>query len=209
MAKRDAPATHRNREPILAILVRWLTRPARVLEVASGTGQHAVYFAEHLPHVRWQPSESDPEGLASIMAWVVDSGLENLELPLELDVCDDVWPVEEADAIFNANMIHIAPWNVALGLFAGAGRVLREGGLMLLYGPFKVGGEHTAESNAAFDASLRLRDPRWGVRDLEAIESAALESGLRLVEHDEMPANNRLLVFRRDGSRRGDVSGRV
>ncbi|MBW2423600.1 MAG: DUF938 domain-containing protein [Deltaproteobacteria bacterium] len=198
MPKRDAPATHRNREPILAVLSRWLIEPAAVLEIASGTGQHAVFFAERLPHVEWQPSERDPEGLASIEAWVVDSGLPNVTRPIALDACAEAWSVGQVDAIFNANMIHIAPWEVALGLFEGAGRVLRPGGLLFLYGPFRMAGEHTAPSNAAFDADLRRRDPRWGVRDVEAVEAVAERAGLFLVEHDELPANNRLLVFRRD-----------
>jgi SAM-dependent methyltransferase len=197
MSKLDAPATHRNREPIRAVLARWLTGPARVLEIASGTGQHACYFAEQLPTIHWQPTEADPEGLASISAWAEDSDLDNLAPPLVLDARDETWPVEGVDAIFNANMLHIAPWEVALGLFSGAGRVLSTGGLLLLYGPFKIGGQHTAESNAAFDASLRERDPRWGVRDLESVEAAAQEAGLRLVERNAMPANNWLLVFRR------------
>jgi SAM-dependent methyltransferase len=198
MPKRDAPATHRNREPILAVLSRWLTQPATILEIASGTGQHAVFFAERLPHLDWQPSERDPEGLESIEAWVAESSVSNVARPVALDVCEAAWPVNEVDAVFNANMIHIAPWEVALGLFEGAGRVLRPGGLLFLYGPFRVAGEHTAPSNAAFDADLRRRDPRWGVRDLEEVEAVARRAGLSLVEHDELPANNRLLVFRRD-----------
>ena len=198
MAKGDAPATHRNREPIFAVLQRWLTAPAKVLEIASGTGQHAVFFAERLPFVAWQPTDVDPEGLASISAWVEESDLENVAMPIELDVRAEQWPVENFDAVFNANMIHIAPWEVALGLFSGAARALRTGGLLFLYGPFKGAGEHTAASNAAFDADLRRRDPRWGIRELEVVEAAAKEAGLSRVEHVEMPANNRMLVFRRD-----------
>ncbi|HKK50639.1 MAG TPA: DUF938 domain-containing protein [Myxococcota bacterium] len=204
MSKRDAPATHRNREPILEALARWLEGPARVLEIASGTGQHAVFFARHLPRVRWQPSEADPAGLASIAAWIDESALENVAPPLALDVRDEVWPVEPGlDAIFNANLIHIAPWEVTLALLAGAGRVLRDRGLLLLYGPFRVGGEHTAPSNAAFDADLRRRDPSWGVRDREAVEAAARERGLRKIADESLPANNRLLVFRLEGSEAG------
>jgi SAM-dependent methyltransferase len=198
MTKRDAPATRRNREPILAILEGWLREPAKVLEIASGTGQHAIFFAERLPHVDWLPSDADPENLDSIAAWIEESGPGNVAMPIELDVRAETWPVERVDAIFNANMIHIAAWEVALGLFAGAGRVLRADGLLFLYGPFKVAGEHTAPSNAAFDADLRRRDPSWGVRDLEHVGEIAKQAGLSLVEDFEMPANNRLLVFRRD-----------
>lgn len=211
--KRDAPATHRNREPILAVLARWLSEPARVLEIASGTGQHAVFFAARLPHVRWQPSEVEPEGLASISAWREEAGLENVEMPVALDVLDPVWPVEGPyDAVFSANLIHIAPWEVTLALLAGAGRVLRHGGLLFLYGPFKIAGQHTAPSNAAFDVDLRRRDPEFGVRDLEAVEAAAGEHGLHRVAHEAMPANNRMLVFGFDefegGSERSSGSAR-
>jgi len=196
MTRRDAPATQRNREPILAILARWLTSPARVLEIASGTGQHAVHFAGRLPNLAWQPSDADPAALPSIQAWIDAEGGPNLAAPLELDVRSQSWPVDSVDAIFNANMIHIAPWEVAEGLFAGAGRVLGTDGLLFLYGPFKVGGAHTAPSNAAFDEGLRSRDPTWGIRDREAVETLAETSGLVLVEINEMPANNQLLVFR-------------
>lgn len=215
MTRLDAPATARNREPILAILRRWLasapadaappgTSPAgvggpaiRVLEIASGTGQHAVHFAEALPHVRWQPSDPDPNHLASIEAWRADSRAGNVAAPLRLDVRKDAWPAGPFDAVFNANMIHIAPWPVALAFFAGAARVLAEGGLLFLYGPFRVGGRHTAPSNEAFDADLRRRDPEWGVRDLERVVALAQDEGLTLVEENPMPANNLLLVFRR------------
>jgi SAM-dependent methyltransferase len=199
MAKRDAPATYRNREPILEVLARWLVAPARVLEVASGTGQHAVFFAEQLPQLAWLPTDHDPSGLESIEAWVAESGLSNLSAPAALDAESDDWPVEagEIDAIFNANMIHISPWSVGSGLFRGAGRVLREGGLLLLYGPFKRGGEHTSPSNAAFDESLRQRDPAWGIRDLEEVIATADRNGLTHLETNDLPANNKLLVFRR------------
>jgi len=195
--KRDAPATHRNREPLLAVLRERLPEPARVLEIASGTGQHAVFFAEKLPHLVWQPSEHDPELLASVRAWAQEAALPNLREPLRLDATEPSWPVEDCDALFNANMIHIAPWSVALGLFAGAGRTLRPGAPLFLYGPFAVDGRHTAASNASFDGSLRARDPRWGVRDLGDVRAAAEAEGLELAESLEMPANNRTLVFRR------------
>ncbi len=199
MSKRDAPATHRNREPILEVLGRWLGEPARVLEIASGTGQHAVFFAEHLPHLEWQPTDCDPDGLESIAAWVADSGLPNLGAAVALDAASADWPVgpDTIDAIFNANMIHISPWSVGIGLFEGAGRVLRRGGLLFLYGPFKVGGKHTAPSNAAFEESLQQRDPSWGIRDLEEVQDVADLNGLTHVETNDLPANNKLVVFRR------------
>lgn len=210
MTRRDAPAARRNREPILVVLARWLEAPARVLELASGTGQHAVYFARRLPHLAWQPSDTDDLALASIAAWTQEEGASNVAAPIRLDVGDARWPEVLAsapngaeaseggfDAIFNANMIHIAPWNVAVGLFAGAGRVLDEHGLLFLYGPFRIGGAHTAPSNEAFDADLRRRDPEWGVRDLEAVENLAKRSHLHLVERNDLPANNQLVVFRK------------
>ena len=213
MTRLDAPATGRNRAPILAVLARWLgppagerdatsaprqaTEPLRVLEIASGTGQHAVFFAESLPHLRWQPSDVDPEHLESIEAWRSEAQLGNVATPIRLDVRTADWGVEPVAAIFNANMIHIAPWPVAEGLFAGAGRVLEKAGLLFLYGPFRIGGRHTAESNESFDADLRRRNPEWGVRDLERVVEIAADAGLRRVETNDLPANNKLVVFRR------------
>jgi SAM-dependent methyltransferase len=197
--RRDAPATGRNREPILQVLARWLDTRARVLEIASGTGQHAVYFGSQLPHLEWQPSDADPEALVSIESWIAEEGTANLATPIALDATAARWPVESGerfDAIFNANMIHISSWSVAEGLFAGAGRVLAPGGLLFLYGPFRVDGRDTAPSNAAFDENLRQRNPEWGVRDLEAVEALARGAGLEEVEVNEMPANNKLIVFR-------------
>ncbi len=210
MSRRDAPATHRNRDPILDVLSRWLTKPARVLELASGTGQHAVYFAKNLPHLSWQPSDGDPAALESIASWVQDEALQNVMVPVQIDASAPIWPIEtEAqaaqetlrfDAVFNANMIHISPWRVAEGLMLGAGRVLSDDGLLFLYGPFKVSLKDTSPSNAAFDADLRRRNPEWGVRDMAAVEELALREGLRLVEVNDLPANNKLIVFRRGGS---------
>ena len=197
MTKRDAPATARNREPILEVLARWLDGPRRVLEIASGTGQHAVFFAERMPAISWQPSDVDASYLDSITSWAEEAGLSNLAPPIVLDATSASWPVDPVDAVFNANMIHIAPWAVAAGLLAGAGRVLVPGGLLFLYGPFRVGGAHTAPSNAAFDESLRARDPEWGVRDLERVIDTAAASGLEHVETNALPANNQLIVFRR------------
>lgn len=197
---RDAPATHRNREPILEEIARWLPPSARVLEIASGTGQHAVFFAERMPGLTWLPTDGDPGSLDAIEAWIAESGVRNVEPPRLLDASRPDWArtVGPVDAIFNANMIHIAPWEVALGLFEGAGRALAAGGRFLLYGPFKVGGVHTAESNASFDESLKSRDARWGVRDLERVAEIATAAELTLVETNEMPANNKLLVFERE-----------
>lgn len=203
MSKCDAPATHRNREPILEVLARWLTTPTRVLEIASGTGQHAVFFAEHLPSVTWQPSDGDPSSLPSIEGWTTEAGLGNVEKPLRLDAASDSWPIESGavDAIFNANMIHISPWTVGLGLFRGAGRILEPDGLIFLYGPFKVGGEHTAPSNVSFDASLKERDASWGIRDFEEVLATAERAGFAFCESNDLPANNKLIVFRKNESR--------
>jgi SAM-dependent methyltransferase len=194
-ARRHAPATERNRAPILEVLRRVLPASGTVLEVASGSGQHAVFFAEALPHLIWQPSDPDPELRASIAAWRAQTALPNLRAPLALDATSDDWPMERADAILCINMIHIAPWTAALGLFRGAARLLSPGAPLLLYGPFKRDGRHTAPSNAAFDASLRQRDPAWGVRDLAEVEAAA--TGFILAETIEMPANNLTLLLRR------------
>lgn len=194
-----APATLRNREPILGVLRGVLDAsrgPRRVLEVASGTGEHAVFFAAALPHVSWLPSDPDPGALASIEAWRVASGLTNVRPAIRLDVTA-AWPAEARghDTIFCANMIHIAPWEACLGLWRGAA----ETGVrtVVIYGPFMLGGRHTAPSNEAFDQSLRARDPRWGVRDLDDVARVAGEVGFLLAERHEMPANNQTLVFSR------------
>lgn len=196
-AARTAPAAARNREPILAVLRDLLPPRALVLEVASGTGEHAVWFSTALPGLTWQPTDRDAEALASIAAWRDQAGPPNLLPPLLLDASAEAWPVTGADAIIAINMIHIAPWHATLGLLAGAGRVLRPGGLLFLYGPFREGGVHTADSNAAFDADLRARDPSWGVRDLHEITTLALQHGLLPPERIPMPSNNLSVVFRR------------
>ena len=190
-------APDRNRGPILEVLERVLPASGRALEIASGSGQHAVHFAAALPDWRWQPSDIDPENLASIGAWVADADLPNLCLPLVLDVTAPDWGTPPVDLVFCANMIHIAPWACAVGLVAGAGRHLTSGGALVTYGPYRVGGGHTASSNAAFDQRLRERDPRWGVRDVEAVMELASAAGLRFVERVEMPANNQTVVFTR------------
>ena len=195
--KQSWPAPERNKVPILAVLARVLPPSGRVLEVAGGSGQHAVYFAQQLPGLRFVPSDLASENVASMRAWAAEAQLPNLEEPRQLDVCAEDYGVGELDAIFNANMIHIAPWACAEGLFAGARRHLRPSGALVLYGPFHIGGQPTSDSNAAFDASLRQRDPRWGVRDLEAVLELADSAGLLLEERVAMPANNQLLVFRK------------
>lgn len=195
--RRSAPASERNREPIREVLVRELPASGDVLEIASGTGVHAVWFARAFPGLRWQPTDLSQIALDSIAAWREREGLDNLAEPLRLDVTAP-WPVERVDAIFNANMIHISPFECAEALIAGAGRALSPGGPLIVYGPFKIDGAHTAESNARFDQSLRSRDPRWGVRDLEAIVALAEAVGLTLTARHEMPANNQTLVLRKD-----------
>ena len=193
-ARRSAPAVARNRDPILAVLRRCLPPRGLVLEVASGTGEHIAHFARALPRLDFQPSEADAGRRASIDAW--SAGLANIRAAIALDAAAD-WPVRAADAVQCINMIHIAPWQAAEGLVRGAGRVLPQGGLLYLYGPFRVGGAHTAPSNAAFDADLRATDPRWGVRDLEAMAELAARQGFGPPEVEAMPANNLSVMFRR------------
>ena len=195
--KREAPAAARNRQPILEVLRDRLPAQGLVLEVASGTGEHALHFAAALPGLVFQPSDPDPDARASIDAWVADSSLPNLRPALALDASRPDWPVAAADAILCCNMIHISPWASAVGLVAGAGRILPPGGLLYLYGPYRRGGRHTAPSNEAFDADLKRRNPAWGVRDLEAVAALAAEAGLGDPEIVEMPANNLSVMFRR------------
>ena len=200
-ARRYAPAAERNRGPILEVLRRYVSDHARVLEVASGTGQHAAFFAAGLPETRWMPSEADPTALASIAGWAESEGTSNVDEPVLLDAAAERWPVDTFDVVYCANLVHIAPWSCCLGLLRGAGRHLAPGGILVLYGPFKVNGRHTSASNVAFDRSLRTQDPRWGVRDLNDVEAHAHEQGLRLIEREDLPANNLIVVFqRRDGS---------
>jgi SAM-dependent methyltransferase len=191
-----APAVARNRDPILAVLRRVLPARGNVLEIASGTGEHAVHFAAGLPELMWQPTDRDADALRSIAAHRISARLPNLLPPLGLDASSPRWPVVRADAVVSINMIHIAPWSAAEGLMAGGGRVLAPGGLLYLYGPFKENGRHTAPSNAAFDASLKARDPQWGVRDIAEVSELAGRHGLVLVERVTMPVNNLSLVFR-------------
>jgi SAM-dependent methyltransferase len=188
-------ACERNREPILAVLKRVFADRKRVFEVGSGTGQHAAGFAAALPHLVWQPSDV-AEHLAGIRQWVAEAGAANLRRPLELDV-DRPWPDIAADAVFSANTCHIMSWPQVERMFEGVGRLLPAGGLFALYGPFNYGGRHTSESNARFDAMLRERDPRSGLRDIEALLALGEREYLEKAEDIAMPANNRLLVFRR------------
>jgi Protein of unknown function (DUF938) len=180
------------------VLERVLPARGLVLEVASGTGEHAVAFARALPMLEFQPTDVDPEALESIEAWRAHSGLSNVRRAVALDVHPTPWPLSGApDAVLCINMIHIAPWSACLALLDGAAAALAPGAPLVLYGPYRAGGSHTAPSNAAFDASLRERDPRWGVRDQEAVAAEAATRGLALEEVVEMPANNRTLVLRR------------
>jgi SAM-dependent methyltransferase len=193
----SAPAAARNREPILGVLRDYLPLSALVLEIASGTGEHAVWFSSALSALTWQPTDLDPAALRSIAAWRDMAGPPNLLPPLWLDASADTWPVARADAVVAINMVHIAPWNVTKGLIAGAARVLTSGGLLFLYGPFREGDVHTVPSNAAFDAELRARNPSWGVRDLDEITALAGQHGFKAPERIAMPANNLSVVFRR------------
>jgi hypothetical protein len=195
--RRRAPAAERNRDAILAVLSRVLPPSGIVLEIASGTGQHAVHCAAALPGIVWQPSDPDSAARDSIAAWRTHAGLANLAYPIKLDVMNDDWGIGEVAAIVCINMIHIAPWDAAQALFHGAGSRLGGGGVLYLYGPYRRDGAHTAPSNEAFDAQLRATDARWGVRDLEAVQALAETHGFRLDEVVEMPANNFSLVFGR------------
>jgi SAM-dependent methyltransferase len=195
--RQHAPSAERNREPILAVLKRVLPATGTVLEIASGTGQHAIHFAAALPHLVWQPSDLDDEARASIAAWTAHSGLDNVRPPLALDVRDASWGIEAAAAIVCINMIHISPWASAQALIGGAGRLLGPGGVLFLYGPYRRGGAHTAPTNAAFDEQLQRRNPAWGVRDMEAVVALADAAGFDADEPVEMPANNFSLVFRK------------
>jgi SAM-dependent methyltransferase len=196
-ALREAPAAARNREPILAVLRGLLPKPATVLEVASGTGEHALWFSSQMPEVTWQPTDRDDDALASIRAWRATREVPNLLPPMPLDATHPAtWPALRADAVVAINMIHIAPWSAAEGLMAGATRVLASGGVLFLYGPFRDG-DMIAPSNAAFDADLRRRNPAWGVRELAAVTALAEQSGFTLIEKIGMPANNLSLVFKK------------
>ncbi|UYG09422.1 class I SAM-dependent methyltransferase [Halomonas sp. M4R1S46] len=195
-ARLRSPAASRNRGPILEVLAGLLPERARVLELAAGSGEHALHFASAMPGWDWLPSDPQPGARASIAAWREAAGPVNLRAPLDLDVNGD-WPDGGFEAIVAINLLHISPWDVTAMLMARAGRYLVPGGVLFLYGPYRRRGRHTSESNAAFDANLRARDPRWGVRDLEAVVAEARPHGLVLERIVEMPANNLGLVWRR------------
>jgi len=197
-ARQYAPATARNREPILAVLQRVLPREGRVLELAAGSGEHAVFFAAAMPGLTWQPSDPDATARASIAAWIAAEGVANVLAPLDIDVCAEDWNAGAPyDAVLAINMIHISPWEATLCLMAGAAQNLPPGGALVTYGPYRRDGAHTAPSNEAFEEWLKARDPRYGVRDIADVEAAAYAQGLALREIVEMPANNLTLVFAR------------
>jgi SAM-dependent methyltransferase len=197
-ARQFSPSAARNRGPIREVLTRVLPKRGLALEIGSGTGEHAVCFAKAFPKLVWLPSDPDMGSRASIEAWIVTEQLANVRAPVAIDACRETWDVEDCapfDAMISLNMIHIAPWEAALGLLAGAGRLLRPDGVLFLYGPFMLGGAHTAASNAAFDADLKRRDKRWGVRDVDGLVSEAAPYGIELREVVKMPANNLSLIF--------------
>lgn len=197
--RRVAPAAERNKEPILEVLREVLPPAGVVLELGSGSGQHAVYFARALPRLVFQPSDPDPVARRSVEAWREAEALANLRAPLAIDAEHERWTEAPVHAVVAINVIHISPWSVAQAIFTGATRHLEAGGVLFLYGPYRRGGQHTAPSNEAFDRSLRERDPRWGVRDLEAVVELGRGRGLVLEREVAMPANNLSLVFRRAG----------
>lgn len=195
-AKPYAVACERNREPILQVLREAFAHAGHVLEVGSGTGQHAVYFAQHLPHLTWHTSDV-AQHHAGIAAWIADSGLTNVKPPLELDVRQTPWPIGTVDALFTANTLHIMDYDCVEAFFRGVARVLAAGGVMAVYGPFNYRGQYTSPSNAAFDAELRARCVGSALRDFEAIDALARGAGLTLKRDVPMPANNRTLVWQR------------
>jgi cyclopropane fatty-acyl-phospholipid synthase-like methyltransferase len=197
MDKLCSEAAVRNAPPIAAVLARVLPRAGTVLEIASGSGQHVVHFARAFPHLRFQPTDKDQEALRSIEAWRAEAGAENILPALALDVTRSPWPTAEADAILNINMIHISPWEACQALFRGAATLLNDRGLLYLYGPFRIDGRPTAPSNEVFDASLRARNPAWGLRTLGEVERLAETEGFFLEETVDMPANNLSVVFRK------------
>ena len=204
--KRRAPAAARNTGPIGDVLAEWLPGAGTVLEVASGTGEHALAFARRFPRLQWQPSDPDPLALQSIAAWR-SGGPPNLLPPVALDAAAD-WPALDADAVLNINMVHIAPWTAALGLVAGASRTLPPGGRLILYGPWIEDGVETAASNLAFDADLKSRNPQWGLRRVSDFARAAEERGLVLTDRRAMPSNNLMLLFVNQPRPAGENIGR-
>ena len=196
--RRFAPATLRNRDAILAQLRIALPASGLVLELASGTGEHAAHFARHLPHLEWQPSDPSPGARLSIAAWLALEGLSNVRLPLDIDAAAHAWPIAHAAAALCINMIHISPWASTIGLLRGASRILPGGAPLILYGPFRRSGMPLEPSNEAFDRDLRARDPSWGLRQLDEVARCAAEYGLLLDQVIDMPANNVSVIFRRE-----------
>jgi hypothetical protein len=198
--RRSAPHVARNAGPIVDVLAEILPARGMVLELASGTGEHILHFAQKFPKLLWQPSDPEPAALRSIEAWRAESGLFNLLPAISLDARAADWPVPQADAILCINMIHISPWAATAGLMRGAGRLLEEGAPLYLYGPYRRAGVETAPSNEAFDESLKARDPEWGLREFDAVEAEAGKHGLQLDRIVEMPANNLSVVFRKSAA---------
>lgn len=197
-ARRSAPAALRNRKPIAAVLREWLPPGGLVLEIASGTGEHAIHFARAFPHLEWQPTDIHADALGSIAAWRSETGLANVREPLVLDSSSGDWPVDRADAVVSINMAHISPWSASLGLIAGAAALLPPGGALILYGPWLKDGIETAPSNLAFDSDLKQRNPDWGLRRVEDFSGAASQKGLEFADWRSMPANNMMLLFRKN-----------
>lgn len=195
--RRSAPATLRNRDPILDVLVQWLPGSGMAVELASGSGEHVVHFARALPALRWQPSDPDASARASIAAWAAAEGLDNILPPLAIDAGAQDWPIARADAVLCINMVHISPWTATEGLMRGAGRILPTGAPLYLYGPYRRPDRPLEPSNEAFDQDLRRRDPRWGLRALDEVVACAAAQGLDLAQVTEMPANNLSVVFRK------------
>lgn len=194
--RRSAPAAQRNREPIIEVLHEWLPATGLVLEIASGTGEHVIAFAQAFPTLEWQPTDIHPDALSSIAAWRGESALPNLRDPLTIDASSPDWPIHRADAILSINMVHISPWASALGLLDGAAHILDPGAPLILYGPWISDQIETVPSNLAFDADLKRRDPDWGLRRVEAFVEAASQRGLTLEQQRPMPANNLMLLLR-------------
>ena len=196
-AQRSAPAALRNREPIAEVLTEWLPERGLVLEIASGTGEHAIFFAERFPSLQWQPSDIHPDALESIAAWRDAAGLPNVRAPLSLDAASADWPIAHADAVLSINMVHISPWASALGLIAGAERVLKAGAPLILYGPWLKDDIETEPSNLDFDSELKRRNPAWGLRLVEEFAEAAKPHDFTEEAVRRMPANNLMLLFRK------------
>ena len=196
-AQRSAPAALRNREPIADVLAEWLPACGLMLEIASGSGEHAIFFAERFPSIEWQPSDVHPDALTSIGAWRAAASLPNVREPLVIDARSPEWPIDAADAVLSINMVHISPWASALGLLDGAQRLLSPEAPLILYGPWLSDDVETAPTNFDFDADLKRRNAEWGLRRVEDFAAAASQRGLRLVETRSMPANNMMLLLRR------------